>query len=77
MVPVSGNTFTVSRGQEGTTAAAHANAAYVTRESVGSGQLILFASDPVFRAAALGTARVLANAVVCGPGMGASQPIMP
>jgi hypothetical protein len=27
---VSGNTFTVSRGAEGTTAAAHANAAYVT-----------------------------------------------
>jgi len=54
-----------------------ANAAYVTRESIGNGQLILFASNPAFRAAALGTARVLANAVVCGPGMGASQPIMP
>ncbi len=54
-----------------------ANAAYVTRESVGSGQIILFASDPTFRAAALGTMRIFANAVVCGPGMGASQPIEP
>jgi len=54
-----------------------ANAAYVTRESIGSGQIILFASDPTFRAAALGTMRIFANAVVCGPGMGASQPIEP
>jgi hypothetical protein len=54
-----------------------ANAAYVTRESIGSGQLVLFASDPTFRAAALGTTRIFSNAVVCGPGMGASQPIKP
>jgi len=54
-----------------------ANAAYVTREAIGSGQLILFAADPNFRAAALGTARIFSNAVVCGPGMGASQPIKP
>ena len=54
-----------------------ANAAYLTRESIGSGQLILFASDPVFRAAALGTTRVFANAIVCGPGMGATQLIKP
>ena len=54
-----------------------ANAAYVTRESIGAGQLILFASDPTFRAGALGTTRIFANAVVLGPGMGASQPIEP
>jgi hypothetical protein len=54
-----------------------ANAAYVTREGIGKGQVILFASDPTFRAAALGTTRILANAIVCGPGMGASQPIEP
>ncbi len=54
-----------------------ANAAYVTRESVGAGQLILFAADPTFRAAALGTSRIFANAIVLGPGMGASEPIKP
>jgi hypothetical protein len=54
-----------------------ANAAFVTRESIGAGQLILFASDPNFRAAALGTSRIFANAVIFGPGMGASEPIKP
>ena len=54
-----------------------ANAAYVTRESVGTGELILFASDPNFRGAALGTSRIFANAIVLGPGMGASEPIKP
>jgi hypothetical protein len=54
-----------------------ANAAYVTRESVGAGQLILFASDPTFRGAALGTARIFANAITLGPGLGASEPIKP
>jgi murein tripeptide amidase MpaA len=54
-----------------------ANSAYVTREQVGAGQVILFAGDPVFRAAALGTTRVFSNAVVYGPGMGARQAIKP
>lgn len=54
-----------------------AHSAYVTRESIGSGQVILFASWPTFRGAALGTTRVLSNAMVYGPGMGASQPIKP
>jgi hypothetical protein len=54
-----------------------ANAAYVTRESLGTGQLILFASDPTFRGAALGTSRIFANAITLGPGMGASEPIKP
>jgi hypothetical protein len=54
-----------------------ANAAYMTRESIGSGQLVLFASEPNFRAAALGTIRIFSNAVVYGPGLGASHPIEP
>ncbi|MEM1184743.1 MAG: M14 family metallopeptidase [Planctomycetota bacterium] len=54
-----------------------ANAAAVTRESVGRGQIILFAMDPVWRGGAPGTERVFMNAVVYGPGLGASHPIMP
>jgi hypothetical protein len=54
-----------------------ANAAYVTRESVSARQLILFASDPTFRGAALGTSRIFANAITLGPGMGASEAIKP
>jgi len=59
--------------------AAHrlAHAAWVTRERSGRGQVILFASEPLFRGAALGTGRVLLNAMVYGPGLGASQPIQP
>ena len=54
-----------------------ANAAVVTRESMGSGQVILFAEPPNFRAATLGQARVFLNALVYGPGFGAVQPIQP
>ncbi len=54
-----------------------ANAAYLTRESVGSGQVILFAAPPIFRGTTWGTARLLANALVYGPGFGASHPIVP
>lgn len=54
-----------------------ANAAYVTREQVGAGQVILFANSPTFRAATLGTGRVFQNAVVFGPGMGAYPAIRP
>lgn len=59
--------------------AAHrlANAAYVTREPVGKGQIILFASPPFFRGSTLGTARILMNAMVYGPGLGTDQPIKP
>ncbi len=54
-----------------------ANAAYLIREAVGDGQVILFAAPPYFRGATWGTARLLANAIVYGPGLGASQPIVP
>ena len=52
-----------------------ASSAWVTREAVGRGQIILFAHAPAFRAAQLGAARVLENAMILGPGMGASQPV--
>ncbi len=52
-----------------------ASAAWVTRESVGRGQVILFAHAPAFRGAQLGAMRVLENAIILGPGMGASAPI--
>lgn len=59
--------------------AAHrlANAAWVTRESCGRGQIILFATPPTFRAATVGTTRVFLNALVYGPGFGAAQPVRP
>lgn len=52
-----------------------ASSAWVTRESVGQGQVILFAHAPAFRAAQLGAMRILENALVLGPGMGTSQPV--
>jgi len=54
-----------------------ANSAYVTRESLGRGQIILFATGPAFRAATLGPARLMLNAMIYGPGFGAAQPIRP
>lgn len=51
------------------------NTAYVTREGVGKGQMILFAQPPMQRGATLGTSRLLLNAIVLGPGFGASAPI--
>jgi hypothetical protein len=54
-----------------------ANSAYVTRESLGQGQIILFATGPTFRAATLGPARIMFNAMIYGPGFGATQPIRP
>lgn len=47
-----------------------ANTAYVTRESSGRGQIILFAGDPDFRAYWKGTARLFTNALTLGPGFG-------
>jgi hypothetical protein len=54
-----------------------ANSAYCTQERIGNGQVILFSNSPTFRDAARATTRLMSNAIVCGPGMGASQPIRP
>ncbi len=54
-----------------------ANSAYLTRESKGHGQIILFAGQPVFRGATLGTNRLLLNALVYGPGMGTQAVVTP
>ena len=54
-----------------------AHGAYLVRETVGDGQIILFAAPPSFRGATLGTMRLLANALVYGPGFGSSQAIRP
>jgi hypothetical protein len=50
-----------------------AHSAYCTRESMGNGQIILFANDPFFRGYMEGSGRVLLNAILYGPGMGADQ----
>ena len=47
-----------------------AQTAYVTREGRGRGQVILFLSPPEFRGWTLGTRRLLANALLLGPGLG-------
>jgi hypothetical protein len=52
-----------------------ASAAWLTRQSIGNGQVVLFANSPAFRAAAIGTARLFENAVVFGPGLGARPAI--
>jgi hypothetical protein len=52
------------------TAGRMANTAYVTREAVGRGQVILFLNEPEFRGWTLGTRRLLLNALLLGPGMG-------
>lgn len=59
--------------------AAHrlASTAWVTRERLGRGQIILMAGAPGFRGATLGTMRILANAIVYGPGFGAEPVIEP
>ncbi|MBL8271478.1 M14 family zinc carboxypeptidase [Steroidobacter sp.] len=44
-----------------------ANTAYLVRERHGSGQVLLFAADPVFRGYSLGTQRLFLNAALLGP----------
>lgn len=59
--------------------AAHrlAHSAWVTRESLGRGQIILFATNPAFRGTTPGMQRVLLNAIVCGPGFGTRTALHP
>jgi hypothetical protein len=52
-----------------------ADSAYVTVESSGGGQVILFATDPTFRMWLAGQQRLLLNAVLLGPGLGASPAV--
>jgi hypothetical protein len=52
-----------------------ADTAYATVESVGRGQLILFATDPSYRMWLPCMQRLLLNAILLGPGMGTSQPL--
>jgi hypothetical protein len=52
-----------------------ADTAWATVERMGDGQVILFANEPFFRAYYEGSARMLLNAVMLGPGMGAAQPL--
>ncbi len=51
-----------------------ADSAWLARHRLGYGQVILFAHSPVFRGSWNGTARLLGNAAILGPGLGASQP---
>jgi hypothetical protein len=52
-----------------------ARTAWLTVERRGHGQVVLFATQPVFRGYHKATGRLLANAVVYGPGAGADQPL--
>ena len=54
-----------------------ANSAYLTRENVGKGQIILFSGEPNFRGSARGTNRLWLNAVVYGSGLGTNPLINP
>lgn len=44
-----------------------ADTAYMVREELGAGQIVLFANDPVFRGYSLGTQRLFMNAAILGP----------
>jgi len=48
-----------------------AGTAYITRESMGKGQVIMIAGEPIFRGYCHGTERLLINAILYGFGMGA------
>ena len=53
-----------------------ANGAYLTRESLGRGQIILFAVPPSFRGSTWATTRLLMNAMIYGPACGTSLEIV-
>jgi hypothetical protein len=52
-----------------------ANSAWATVERRGNGQVVLLADVPGFRGQFLSGARLFANAVIYGPGLGARQPV--
>ncbi len=52
-----------------------ADTAFATTESLGNGQVILFANDPTFRSWLAAEERLFLNAVLLGPGMGSSPPM--
>ena len=52
-----------------------ANSAYLTREQIGNGQIILFSGQPNFRGSTKGTSRLWLNAVVYGAGLGTTPRI--
>ena len=54
-----------------------ANSAYLTREKIGKGQIILFSGEPNFRGSARGTNRLWLNAVVYGSGLGTDPIVNP
>ncbi len=54
-----------------------ANSAYLTRERVEKGQIILFSGEPNFRGSTRGTNRLWLNAVVYGAGLGTASRIIP
>ena len=56
-------------------AARIANSAYVTRERVGKGQVILFSGQPNFRGSTRGVGRIWLNALVYGAGLGTSAKV--
>jgi zinc carboxypeptidase len=51
-----------------------ADSAWLTVERRGRGQIVLFSAPPAFRGYHLASARLFANAVVLGPGLGADLP---
>lgn len=55
-------------------AARLARTGYVTRESSGRGQVILFLNEPEFRAQTPATRRLLVNAILVAPGLGTNWP---
>ena len=52
-----------------------ANGSWATRERSGNGQVILFATQPNFRGFFRGSERLLLNALVYGPGLGANASV--
>jgi hypothetical protein len=52
-----------------------AESAWVTQESFGKGQIIIFATEPHFRGYFRASERVLLNAVYLGPGMGTKHSV--